>query len=730
MSATAPPATNPTPADFDAPDPRNRASDKKTADRALNHVLEAFRVASNARGQLPDKWAAAYRAWRGKRNRRAYMGRANIVDPEPSRTVETLASRISEAVFASPPILRAIPREKTGHEREQAEIAEGLVQFQMDAIRAEPTIRSWIKSTILYGTGILRVWWDRDFRKRPKRRKAPVRGEFGLSVEPPTMPEETLMYEGPHLRLVDIENFYVPSVFCEDIQKQDYVIEEREVPYRQLWSMAKKGTVLKAAVDRLKANRERSGPQNYGQRLGNDYVRSERLSAADINEDSLWSEKPALRKCNVLCYEGAFDIDDDGIEEECWIWVADEKEVLLAIENPYWHGKKSYVKAQFIRAPNEFYGVNYFEWIEDLWYEQCDRHNQALDSVNFAMNPVMFAGKAAGLNQTQLLRSPGKVVDVNDINQLKWDVPPDMSDACYKSIAVISRSIRETTGATDLLQGGGGGIDKATVYAGMVNEAQMRIRDNLRNVFDALVDLGDSWYALNGQYMDTEQAVRILGKDGFDFVPIRPEDLDVPMDFRAVGTGALSTLLQKNFAMMQFMQAFTPLMVQGLVKFDAQEVMKRFWSDALGYQDGDQIFGDKGLKPMDPRQETILIRKRQPVDVHPQEDFPAHLREHLMMKQAYETGQIPMDPIAYEKLGQHIQETQAMFQRVERAKQAMAAMQRQALENQVAAMGPRTNGNGGQGGSPPGIAGSANMQNLGGDMGAPKSMGEALAGGG
>lgn len=704
---------NPTSPGFIPPDSENRAGNEKLAQKALRLTLDGFEQARNARaGRLEERWERSYRAWRTDRNRKGYRGRANITDPEPFRAVETITARLEEAVLSQRPWVRVLPRDPS--DMEQAEKVEGLIQFQIDVSSGDRVVQSFLRSLVIYGTAIMRVNWAEEYIKRGKRKKnkpSPL-GIHGMALEGSGRDE--LSYRGPQFRNVDISDFYIPDLFEEDLDKQAFVIERRVVTYRDLFGMSRRG--LLKNVERLKEEPFSPEPKFH------DLVKQQRAMAAGIPWEPVGHDDVGLKKVEVLVYEGGFDIDGDGIEEDCWIWVANGKHVLYLAECPYWHGLKSYVYAPYIRAPGEFYGMSAFDPIEQLWHEVCDKHNQALDNANLLLNPAMLAGIGANLEQSQLMLSPGRVVQSKgDVNQIKPLQFPDSTPAAYNAIGVLQRSIRETTGATDLMQGQSpGAVDKATIFAGLLNEASMRMRHPLRNIFGCVEALVRRMYGLNQQYIQEQEVVRVLGRDGFKFIPVRPEDLQTDVDFRGIGTGVLSTLLQKNFALERFVATATPLIQAGLAQVDIQELLKRYWTDALGYTDAERVFGRKGPQPLDPRQENLLLIQRQGVDVHPEDDDLGHVKAHISLLQHE-------DEVVQEMVREHISDHRRRYMAKQQIMLQRAAMQEEMQKAQLAGMQSKGSPAGGSP-SPTPTPPVGNQRQFGPEIGAVKQMGERLAG--
>ena len=94
---------------FTPPEPKIYAKDKRVAERALKHVLASLSAAESLRGSLREHWQENYYAWRAIRNRKAYHGTANVVDPEPGRAVETISARLEEALLARGHLIHGLP---------------------------------------------------------------------------------------------------------------------------------------------------------------------------------------------------------------------------------------------------------------------------------------------------------------------------------------------------------------------------------------------------------------------------------------------------------------------------------------------------------------------------------------------------------------------------------------------------------------------------------------------
>ena len=668
---------NPMSDGFIGPDPTNKAGNTELAEKALHAVVDGMTSCRNIRSELDQKWAEIHRGYRNERVRRQYkgIGRADIRDPELFKAIEVLTARANEAILNQRPFFRGIPREPVA-DRRQVETVENLIQYQCDAGKGGSKLSNFNKNCAMYGTAIMRVNWTETGIKRPKRRKNKTKGEYELVEH-----WETL-YRGASFRNVRINDFYVPDIFCEDVDDQPFVIERTSMPYAELMRLQADGKLVN--VDKLK-DIATGGTGDL-----DDILKIEEADAAGANYTPGSAAQNNRKMINILIYEGYFDLDGDGLEEHCWIWVAEGQFVLLLQENPYWHNKCSYVSAHYIKAPGFFYGISAIELAMSLWAELCDTHNQILDNKNFILSPPLVAGPGAGLTSNRIQYGPGKVIPIQgQVDQLKFLTYPDTTAAGYAAIGMLRNGLRETTGATDIMQGKSGGTDKATIYAGMLSETNMRLKDSLRNIYEmALEPMIEKMYALNEQYIDKETLVRVVGSKGWDFIPVRPEDLSTPMDFKGVGTGALGSMLSKNMHLQSFLQMIIPFMQAG-VEVDAQALLTSVYNDVFGMTDGDRYFDAKSaFRPLDARYENVLLKQRQPVDVHPGDDDVGHIKDHIELVEDTDDDIVKTETI------KHVMEHYEQHQAKEQEKQMQQAMQ-------MAQMAQQLEGGGGQGQPPP-----------------------------
>jgi hypothetical protein len=162
-----------------------------------------------------------------------------------------------------------------------------------------------------------------------------------------------------------------------------------------------------------------------------------------------------------------------------------------------------------------------------------------------------------------------------------------VNPAAYTEEDRIKMDMQETSGITKYLRGiQPTGSATATEITSLQNEANVRIKQKLRNAVRALEKIGDLWLKLNQQYMTQTQYIRIsndrkdqlnfvqpvqyggsadevMGKVNYSFLNVAPEDIAGQYDMRAA-SGALEPLADKQVKRQQLLELFQIAAQQGI----------------------------------------------------------------------------------------------------------------------------------------------------------------------
>lgn len=189
--------------------------------KQLDKILEDFSTAKNFRKPLELKWLNWYKYYRAYRKSKPYPWRSNIFVPYAFSTIESTLP----IMVANRPRFQA---EAQNLESEvKSKVMEQLINYQYEKLKMFPTIVDYAKTALLYGTGIMKVYW-----------------KFSKDTG----------YDDPCMEAVDIFDFFIDPN-ATSVKSSRYVIHRRYVTkeyikeaYNKDISNTKKDTSLR---DRL-----------------------------------------------------------------------------------------------------------------------------------------------------------------------------------------------------------------------------------------------------------------------------------------------------------------------------------------------------------------------------------------------------------------------------------------------------------------------------------------------
>ena len=179
----------------------------------LSKVLDRYRLARTAQEPRRADWERYYRLYRGIPET-IRKGRANLFIPETFALIETVAPRMRRAIFETRPILRYLPKNQLA--ADNSDVLTQLVDWQLDRADFETTADRWFRQALSYGTGVLKVSWERKIKTQRSVYpvQSPVFTIAGRQIGPLTVgyrerDEEVVVYDGPRFDVVDLADFFV-----------------------------------------------------------------------------------------------------------------------------------------------------------------------------------------------------------------------------------------------------------------------------------------------------------------------------------------------------------------------------------------------------------------------------------------------------------------------------------------------------------------------------------------
>jgi len=489
--------------------------------KIVDMVIDHFNAAKDSRSDNVDKWKRWYDLYRSKSPTRSDSeGKSNIFIPMTFTAIETITPRlVSGYMNSTEPPISVIPRGE--EDIEKAESFEQLLTYQFEQINFPAKLLNYYKQCLIYGTSVIKVFWDLDT----------VYSQF----------------DRPNFEVLDLYDFYVDptAVTIDDARfciHRSYISKEE-----------------------LESKRDVPGFKNIN-----------KVSGEDLSRDS--ESAPKYEEYGDFEQELDDDIKRDIEILEYWeddriIVVANQKTLICDKKNPFEHKRKPFVAIKLIPVPNEFYGIGIIEPIEGLQNELNTKHNQRLDNVNLILNQMWTVLRGAIDDYDQLKSRPGGIITVNDMGGIKPLVVPDATMGAYREELSCMDRIKETTGATELIQGMSQQGQKdmtATEVTIKTKQASTRIDFYYKLMAETgLRGLGNMFIALDQQFIKEEQVVRIMNDRSASFIHIDPENISGRFD---VTVNPEPMLLNRNEELNKYISAFG--MGQSVEGFNPIPVLK------------------------------------------------------------------------------------------------------------------------------------------------------------
>ncbi len=478
-------------------DPKTLISDKEM----LKLAHERWRAARDWREGKEVQWQKWYKLYRSFSERESWPHTVNLFIPLIWSTVESFLPRL---VVQKPTILV----ESRGDEnQEAATYHRQLLEYQWQDLNIPMAIEQWQKETLIYGTGIVKVGWD----KQTMLRRFNVANPDGTGA---TIEEDPdfVVKDDPFIALVALENFY-PEPGAPDIPLARYVCERSKKTYWELEAMGKELGWDMAAVRTLK-----------DKQFGDTDVYGEDSSKATKETTFGGSDsKAAKQKAQIWEFE-VIEYWEDG--RYC-IFVTSPETVLMNDYNPFWHGMKPYLRIVDNSLPGEFFGVGEPEVLESINIEINALHNLRLENVNRSVFQMFKVRLGSPVTQSMTKFKPQGIIWVTQQDDIEPLFQGQPSIALSREEDGLHTWAQIATGANDNFQGQQSDKNETATGASILAQsAASRVGMKFLQLSSmGLEPLGQMLIALNEQYMSTDRAIQIVGPEGQTHVKMTPANL-------------------------------------------------------------------------------------------------------------------------------------------------------------------------------------------------------------
>jgi hypothetical protein len=353
----------------------------------------------------------------------AFEGASDVHVPLAFSHIKAMHARIYNAVMGMDPIFSLKPRTAVSEEKQETKetiLNWAVTDFANNGDGWEAAIDQDIWSFVADGTSVTKQPWKRDVRKFVDVEEKLIRpiqldDNGHPKYEEKEVEREEIVYDGPMLETVKLEDFYIIGDNAEDVDSADMVAHRQQYTRSDLIKMSNLGFFRADATQRVVAKEP--------QVLGDTFTKGDQSVLKQLDEYASGINKGATSAGirSYIIYEVYFryDIDDDGIDEELVAWMEESSREILRLtylERVGPGGKRPFTLKKLIPRKGSPYGIGFGEMLYGLNNEVDAIHNMRLDFGTLQNVPFFFYRAASGVNPQTIKVGPGKGIPLDDPN--------------------------------------------------------------------------------------------------------------------------------------------------------------------------------------------------------------------------------------------------------------------------------------------------------------------------
>ncbi len=393
----------------------------------------------------------------------------------------------------------------------------------------------------------------------------------------------------------------------------------------------------------------------------------------------------------VIEHYGRWDIDGDGLEEDCIFTVVTDAKVLcrarlLTEVYPGLPVRRPFTHESFIPIPNRVLGLSLDDLLEPIQDAMKTMMDQHIDWGTITNMPWFVYRAASGFRPEVIRLQPGEGLPADDPSRdLAFpQFPTKDSGFALNTMAVLQQFGERISMVNDVSYGRvptgkASALRTAGTTMALLQQTDVRSEQVLRRLFHALSGMYQLIHSLNRRYLPEKKEIRIAGfsgkgQDAYD--EVNPDDLDADIDFEFQAS-LLNTNRQVLQQELQGLMGIliSPLAIQlGVVT--PEEVYRlmsdyvkaldmdpeRYTKRPLGVSDGPKIMAEEAI--------GAIMQNQVPVGI-PLEPAEEHLRKLIEFTQLPQFGFLDLHQVGIFQA--YLQQVQNFIMVQMQQQQAMAA---------------------------------------------------------
>lgn len=492
-----------------------------------------------------QKWLECYKNYNAHLDKISNPYLSNLFIPKTHEAVESLS-----AYFAgSNQTITARPED--GKDVQRARIGEKLLEFQWrKVLQGRRKVVRWVKQNILFGNGVMKVGWDYD-------RNSPWMTVVNLT-------DIYFDYFTPHIQ--------DSPVIHKIIKFKDDVIDDDKYTT----------AIAKSLIE---------GERDTEEEKSNDGVD---FGAYDDSSTVIPGTENANPKVTLFEYWS-----NDG-ELIVVGRTSNGYEILRRDNSPFkdedGHYYKPFVKIRCKDSvlANRAYDTGAIEPTIKIQKAFNDAVNEFFDNVTLVNNKQWIKRRGAAINPNELMRRPGGIITVDDINtDLKSEEVSDVKASIIEMINFLDNEFQQASMVVNLMKGVPGADTATEAVMGQQNVFNLFDSVN-QNIQDGMSELGQMLMGLNIKHLKTVSSLQILdSEEKLAFAEIDKSSIKGRYEIRVMAdrkSNQNQAIRQKQLLDFLGVVAADPSVME-LYPHLPQKIYKK-WLEEAGFADADWFFDE------------------------------------------------------------------------------------------------------------------------------------------
>lgn len=518
------------------------------------------------RKPFENLWNQIYRLYFSQVESSKTTTRAKIFVPVIFQVIEATIPKMMNIIFGQERFWTAEPVNK--NDEPMAKVIELLINYQLLQADFFMKYMDFTKQLLLYGTSYFYVYWKVVrkwvYTRTPLRQNVTI---FGIPLGSKIVgwhekKEYKVVERRPELDVLDILDVF-PDPNSKNEKDGRGIFVRSYIDADELKDLGKGKFPVYDNTDSTALSEKSLQPSAS---------RQSRLSSRGVTQPVSLKEG----QVELLTYWGLYDLDGDGIREECQIVIGNKSVLLKAQSNPFHHQKRPVIKSCLFPVPNEWFGIGLVEPVIQLVSELNTLRRQRLDNVNLAINRMWKVNSYADIDLDTLVSTPNGLIITDDMNGIEMLPTEDVTASAYNEAAIVQNDIESAT-APKSVQGSpdSGKLGRTARGAQMIiGQALEKFGTAVKLVEEtSLKRILRMFHQLNLQFIDDDDVLRDPGMYGSIFEQqVTPEMIRAEIKFKMLGISDIVGKEAKINQIISFMGIFGKVLSPQTIQTLAEKI--------------------------------------------------------------------------------------------------------------------------------------------------------------